>query len=681
VNLKALTSHRIFRPAVGAALGVACGLLLWSADVGEWWTNFSYDTLFLFGSREVSNKVVLVLMDNDACHQLKQVRTDWNRALHTQLLRQLTQAGASMVVFDVVFGDKGERPVDLDLAAAMRENKHVVIGSWLETPEHPYVDANELTAPHKLFLEAAAACGIAQCEKSPSRFPRRHWPAPTDNVEHFSLPMAAARLSGAHLKNDTEERWLRYYSERGGWEAYSYHFALSNSLESFSNKVVFIGGSPETDDASIRAEDKFCMPRTAWQPRARGVGGVKILATTFLNLMNGDWLRRPPEWLEMVILFITGLLFGAGLSCAQPSIAWPSAIAASIALLLGACALSNHTNYWFPWMIIAGGQIPCALAVNLVAMLSRRTRVPVATSTLVLPVHAGGGSAPVPLPATTMSELPDAPDYQIFDPPFGQGAYGKVWLVRSAIGQWQALKTVYIKKFGPDSSPYHREFNGIKRYKPISQKHPGLLCIDFVSTKKDAGYFYYVMELGDSVVPGWEEDPGKYVPRDLSRTRAAAPGYRLAVRECVRVGLALAEALDFLHKEGLTHRDIKPQNIIFVKNTPKLADVGLVADILPAGKENTLVGTPGYMPPPPEPAGTIQADIYGLGMVLYVIRTGQDPALFPQVSTTLVAGADPEAFLPLNAVILKACQPDRAQRYATAGELRAALKEIEARLV
>jgi serine/threonine protein kinase len=127
----------------------------------------------------------------------------------------------------------------------------------------------------------------------------------------------------------------------------------------------------------------------------------------------------------------------------------------------------------------------------------------------------------------------------------------------------------------------------------------------------------------------------------------------------------------------LTHRDIKPQNIIFVKGQPKLADVGLTAEIRPEEAERTFVGTPGYMPPLPERPGTAQADIYALGMVLYVLSTGRTPTFFPEIATTLVQNPEPADFFALNSVILKACEPDCAKRYKSAAELHRALMELE----
>ena len=259
-------------------------------------------------------------------------------------------------------------------------------------------------------------------------------------------------------------------------------------------------------------------------------------------------------------------------------------------VMIAAVLVSYYGNTWFPWLITSGGQAPCALAWSLATAKTRRgAKAPAKTIAIstddVIPAH----------------HSPIAPDYDLFDPPFGEGAYGKVWLTRNAIGQWQALKAVYLAKFHQNAEPYDREFRGVKRYKPISDKHPGLLRVDFVSRKKREGYFYYVMELGDAQADGWEENPALYKPRDLASVRSQAEGRRLPARDCVRIGLALAEALDFLHRQGFTHRDIKPQNIIFVNGAPKLADVGLVAEFGPSDAEATRVGTPGYMPPPPEP--------------------------------------------------------------------------------
>jgi hypothetical protein len=61
-------------------------------------------------------------------------------------------------------------------------------------------------------------------------------------------------------------------------------------------------------------------------------------------------------------------------------------------------------------------------------------------------------------------------------------------------------------------------------------------------------------------------------------------------------------------------------------------------------------------------------------MVLYVLSTGRSAGLFPEVATTLVSGEEPPDFLPLNNVILRACQPLPADRYASAQEMRADLE-------
>jgi serine/threonine protein kinase len=370
--------------------------------------------------------------------------------------------------------------------------------------------------------------------------------------------------------------------------------------------------------------------------------------------------------LEASLVVAAGTLLGGGLSRVR---ALPACLLASgfaVLFALAAVTWSHFTNYWFPWLVVAGGQVPCALIWSLAAEKIRHPKGAPATGSRGSGTDRTGGT-------DAAHQVPETPDYILLDQPFGHGAYGKVWLARNATGQWQALKAVYLSNFGDDAGPYEREFKGITRYQPISDKHPGLLRVDFVSQQKPAGYFFYVMELGDPLNAGWEREPSTYKPRDLVSERRKARGQKLPVKECLGIGLALADALDFLHRQGLTHRDIKPQNIIFVNGRPKLADMGLIAEIRPPEQKRTYVGTPGYMPPPPELPGTPQADIYALGMMLYVLSTGRNPTFFPEIATTIAESPGLPDFIHLNAIILKACDPDCTRRYASAAEMHAAL--------
>jgi CHASE2 domain-containing sensor protein len=662
VKVKAIGKAEIQKSVLGAALAVLCGLLLWKMPLGDPWVNASYDYLFRFGARAVTNRVTLILMDNEAYDQFHQVRGQpWDRGLHATLLNRLADDGCDLVVFDSFFGQHSDSKPDEDeaLAEAMRRQRRVVLMAKQAQVTHPTLTGAQPILPTEPFLSAAGTnWGVAWLDPDPDLIVRHHWPFLSPGP-YPSLPWTTARLAGAQLSKTPQERWLRYYGRNGGWTRLSYRFALTQPTNFFHGQVVFIGTAPETTVSDNGETDKFRTPYSRWT--GESTGGVEILAGSFLNLMNGDWLRRPAGWLEVLTLITSGLLLGGGLCRVRPWVACAVATVVVLVVALGAVTASYFTNYWFPWLLIVGGQVPCALAWALAISVRH-----------AFEKRAVSVSLSFPRREAAVVEMPEAPDYQLFNPPFGEGAYGKVWLARNATGQWRALKAVYLANFDENTDPYEREFSGIKKYQPVSDKHPGLLRVEFVS-EKQKGYFYYVMELGDPLEPGWEGEPSTYKPRDLVSERARSHGRRLPVRECVRIGLALSDALDFLHGQGLTHRDIKPQNIIFVNGQPKLADMGLITDIRPLDQERTLVGTPGYMPPPPERPGTPQADIYALGMVLYVLSTGRSTAFFPEIATTLVEGADPADFFPLNTVILTACQPDPKQRYSSAAEMHRAL--------
>jgi len=165
----------------------------------------------------------------------------------------------------------------------------------------------------------------------------------------------------------------------------------------------------------------------------------------------------------------------------------------------------------------------------------------------------------------------------------------------------------------PKEAPFRREFEGIRLYEPHSRDHEGLVDVLQVGYEPGSECFYYVMELADALpdparistatqgaaVPVRSRSPEKearahaaYSPHTLEADLAG--GERLPVDRCIELGLALAEALAFLHGAGLVHRDVKPGNVIFVGGKPKLADPGSITNVEQA---QTQIGTEGYIPP------------------------------------------------------------------------------------
>ncbi len=459
VKVKAIGRDELLKSALGAAVAVLCGLMLWQMPLGEPWVNASYDYLFCFGARAVTNRVTLILMDNEAFDQFHQVRGQaWDRGLHARLLNRLADDGCALVVFDSFF----LQPHPLDpaqdntLAEAMRRQQRIVLGAGQAQVIYSTLDGVQPTPPSEPFLSAAGTNWGVAC-LDPDSIVRRHWPFPSPGP-YPSLPWTAAQLAGAQLSEHPQERWLRYYGRDGAATRLSYRFALDRPTNYFRSQIVFIGTAPKTSGPDSEA-DKFSTPYTRWT--GESTGGVEILLASFLNLMNGDWLRRPAGWLEALTLVTAGLLLGGGLCRMRLWVAAAVAAGVALAVAFGAISWSYFTNYWFPWLVIAGGQVPCALAWALA------TRIHHALKKKTVSV-----SLSFPRPAVAVEAVPEAPDYELFNPPFGEGAYGKVWLARNTAGHWRALKAVYLANFDQNPDPYEREFNGIKKYQPFSDHTP-----------------------------------------------------------------------------------------------------------------------------------------------------------------------------------------------------------------
>jgi serine/threonine protein kinase len=111
-----------------------------------------------------------------------------------------------------------------------------------------------------------------------------------------------------------------------------------------------------------------------------------------------------------------------------------------------------------------------------------------------------------------------------------------------------------------------------------------------------------------------------------------------------------------------------------VNGAPKFADIGLVTEQQTDAKGISLVGTEGYVPP--EGPGSPAADVYALGKVLYEASMGRDRQLFPEVPTAVWEEPDDSLLRRLNAVIGRACATGTDERFASAAELQAALKEL-----
>jgi serine/threonine-protein kinase len=188
-----------------------------------------------------------------------------------------------------------------------------------------------------------------------------------------------------------------------------------------------------------------------------------------------------------------------------------------------------------------------------------------------------------------------------------------------------------------------------------------------------------------------------FVEGESLRDRLMATA-RLSTTEAVTIGWEVADALDYAHRRGVVHRDVKPENILVSNGHALVADFGIARAIGLAGGATLTgvgfpIGTAAYMSPEQATAASPvdgRSDVYSLGCVLYEMIAGRMAFSGPSLKSVLTQQltVDPPLVhisrpdVPQNIIaIIRRCLMKRPEdRYQTAGEvaqeLRAALADL-----
>jgi len=263
----------------------------------------------------------------------------------------------------------------------------------------------------------------------------------------------------------------------------------------------------------------------------------------------------------------------------------------------------------------------------------------------------------------------DIPGYRIVRE-IGRGGMANVYLaIQLSLG-----RPVAIKVLAADRTP---NAESIMRFEQEARTiarldHPHIVGI-FDVGRTSTGQLYYTMP---------HMPRGDLASRDLQQNLAAV----------IEVARALCHALAYAHEQGIVHRDVKPENVLFDKlNRPLLADFGIA--LTAAGqnrvtREGSTPGSVAYMSPEQARGHALdgRSDLYSLGVVCYECLAGKLP--FSGDDSLAVALAHVEQPVPplpparrqWQAFLDKAMAKNADERFQTANEMLDALEALEKRI-
>lgn len=263
----------------------------------------------------------------------------------------------------------------------------------------------------------------------------------------------------------------------------------------------------------------------------------------------------------------------------------------------------------------------------------------------------------------------------------GQGGMGAVFLLVGDSGGLVAAKIL-----NPETARDHEARRRFLREAELARdiRHPNLLATYDIGEDPDTGLCYILME---------------YAPGGSLAERIEREG-PLPLKEALSIARQVMSALERTWRQGIVHRDVKPDNILFGSDgSVRLSDLGIARQDIgrntaPAVTQTgMMIGTPAYMAPEQMlDSHTVdcRADLYALGVVLYEMLAGSRPYADDSAVELLVKKmrgvppgdirlSRPETPSALAELIAALCAPQAKDRPSTPTEVLRRLSEIDLR--
>jgi eukaryotic-like serine/threonine-protein kinase len=255
----------------------------------------------------------------------------------------------------------------------------------------------------------------------------------------------------------------------------------------------------------------------------------------------------------------------------------------------------------------------------------------------------------------------------------GKGAMGIVYEGRDPnLDRRVAIKTVKVENLSEEAAAEYEARFRTEARSAARLQHPNIVSV--YDSDRDIDIAFLVME---------------YIQGDDLKYHLDK-GVRYSLDQSLKMVRDLLSALDYAHKQGIVHRDVKPANLLIEPGgRVKLTDFG-VARIQDSGEatrtQGSMVGTLKYMSPEAVQGQKIdsRADLFSVGVVLYQLLTDKRPfdgdndfsIIHQIIGHTPPPPSSFNARLPsaIDAVVARALAKDREQRFATARDFATALQ-------